>query len=291
MSFVLGSFFFGVFLPLIAIVVAILAYNIARRRPSVTPSEERIAMLEEQVRGLLYRVWTLERGAAPAAPVPPVFQAVEASVLEPTVTEPPDVESADPVAAPSSAPSAGHVETVPVPGSPEPSSLAPPPSPPPVTGPPVTLDLEQRIGARWATWVGIVAILFAVSFFLKWSFDADLLGPTARVVVGVVAGLALLLTGLGLHRRHDVPYLSESLAGLGLGVLYLSLWAAHVLYASLGSATTFVAMLGVTVLGAVVAVASSRQITAVLVVLGGLLTPVLLRVERPDERNLLVYLL
>jgi uncharacterized membrane protein len=39
------------------------------------------------------------------------------------------------------------------------------------------LDLEQRIGARWATWVGIVAILFAVSFFLKWSFDSDLLTP------------------------------------------------------------------------------------------------------------------
>ena len=50
-------------------------------------------------------------------------------------------------------------------------------------------------------------------------------------------------------------------------------------------------MLAVTLLGAAVAVASSRQITAALAVLGGLLTPVLLRVERPDERNLLVYLL
>ena len=50
-------------------------------------------------------------------------------------------------------------------------------------------------------------------------------------------------------------------------------------------------MLAVTLVGAAVAVASSRQITAALAVLGGLLTPLLLRVERPDERNLLVYLL
>ena len=50
-------------------------------------------------------------------------------------------------------------------------------------------------------------------------------------------------------------------------------------------------MFAVTLLGTAVAVASSRLITAVLAVLGGLLTPVLLQVERPDERNLLAYLL
>jgi uncharacterized membrane protein len=156
---------------------------------------------------------------------------------------------------------------------------------------PAPVDLEQRIGARWATWVGIVAILFAASFFLKWSFDSDLLGPMARVVVGAGAGVALLLAGLGLHARRDLPYLSEGLAGLGLGVLYLSLWAAHALYGLLGPSATFACMCGVTLLGAVVSVVSSRQITAALAVVGGLLTPVLLRVEQPDERNLLVYLL
>ena len=53
----------------------------------------------------------------------------------------------------------------------------------------------------------------------------------------------------------------------------------------------FAGMLAVTLLGALVSVVSNRQITAVLTVLGGLLTPLLLTVERPDERNLLAYLL
>ena len=50
-------------------------------------------------------------------------------------------------------------------------------------------------------------------------------------------------------------------------------------------------MFVVTLLGTLVAVLTSRLSTAVLAVLGGLLTPVLLRVEHPDERNLLAYLL
>jgi uncharacterized membrane protein len=171
--------------------------------------------------------------------------------------------------------------------------LAPPAEPPapPPPRPRPGLDLEQRIGARWTTWVGIVAILVAIALFLKWAFDNEYLGPASRVALGLVAGLVMLAGGLLLHRRRDVPYLSEGLAGGGLGVLYLSIFAAHALYGLAGPAVAFAALFAVTVLGTAVAVMSSRLITAVLAVLGGLLTPVLLQVEQPDERNLLAYLL
>ncbi|HKW92886.1 MAG TPA: DUF2339 domain-containing protein, partial [Methylomirabilota bacterium] len=178
------------------------------------------------------------------------------------------------------------------PVAPAPPPVAPPLAPPPApSAPRGGLDLEQRIGARWATWVGIVVILVAVALFLKWAFDNDYLGAATRVGVGVVVGLLMLTGGLALHRRRAVPYLSEGLSGGGLGVLYLSLFAAHALYGLLGPAAAFAAMFAVTLLGALVAVLSSRFVTAVLAVLGGLLTPVLLRVEQPDERNLLAYLL
>ncbi len=289
MSFLLGSFFFGVVLPVLTLVIAVWALSLARRRPSEPAAEERIALLQEQVRGLLYRVWRLEGGAAEDATPATAAPALPAIA---SAGEAPGESSAGavPVAAPTGASfpplgpapeAAVFVETV-TPPAPAPSAAAPAAE---------VTDFEQRVGARWATWVGIVAILFAVSFFLKWSFESDWLRPRARVMLGMAAGLALLVTGLGLHRRRAVPYLSEGLAGLGLGVLYLSLWAAQASYALLGPTATFAGMFGVTVLGVVVSVASSRQITAALAVLGGLLTPVLLRVERPDERNLLVYLI
>jgi uncharacterized membrane protein len=276
MSFLFARFVFSVLLPLLAIFVAVLAFSAARRRSTPDSSEQRIAALEEQVRGLLYRVWTLEQGTgqrSPTAPAP-----------APPVPPPPSVPSEPP----------GLLDAPPVVTStrlaPEPAVVAPSGAMPTEAQQP-PIDLEQRIGARWATWVGVVAILFGIGFFLKWSFDNDLLGPGARVVLGLVAGLGLLTSGLLLRRRDDVLYLSEGLAGLGLGVLYLALYGAHAVYELVGPGRAFAGMFAVTLLGALVAVVSSRQITAVLTVLGGLLTPVLLTVEQPDERNLLAYLL
>jgi len=262
----------GLLLSMVALVLSVIALLAARARPAPERADGRVAALEAQLRGLLDRMRALE-GAAdrdPAAPgieaSPPPAAVAEAAVvpgaLGPEPLEPPSTFASPPVR----------------PGSPpSPARLA--------------LDLEQRIGARWATWVGIVVILVAAALFLKWAFDNAYLGPAARVGVGLVGGLAMLLGGHALHRRRDVPYLSEGLSGGGLGCLYLSLFAAHALYGLIGPAPAFASMFAVTMLGAVVAVVTSRLSTAVLAVLGGLLTPVLLQVERPDERNLLAYLL
>jgi len=262
--------FFGVLLSLIAIVLAVLAFNRGRRRSAPAGSVERIAALEEQVRELLSRVWTLEQRAGTVAARPselPPAVTLDQAPDEPSISSPDAVALAEPSA----------VVTPPPPASPRPARA-------PREG------LEHRIGARWATWVGVVAILFGIGFFLKWSFENNLLGPGARVILGLVTGLGLLVGGLLLHRRRDLSYSSEGLAALGLGVLYLSLFGARTLYGLLGPGTALAAMSLVTLLGALVAVVSSRQITAVLTVLGGLLTPMLLTVAEPDERNLLAYL-
>jgi uncharacterized membrane protein len=249
----------GLLLSMVALVASVIAVLAARARPASDRADGRVAALETGLRMLVDRVQALER----AADRDRGAAGIDAS--------PPPVSPAEPEPAP-----------------PPPFVLAAPGPASPARPP---LDLEQRIGARWATWVGIVVILVAAALFLKWAFDNAYLGPAARVGVGIVGGLVMLLGGLSLHRRRDVPYLSEGLAGGGLGCLYLSLFAAHSLYDLIGAATAFGSMFAVTLLGALVAVLTSRLSTAVLAVLGGLLTPLLLQVERPDERNLLAYLL
>lgn len=270
-------------LSLIALVIALRALRAAGTRPGPEGQAERLAALQaqqqdlaDQLRQLAERVWTLEelvrlRDEAPGA-------AVAVALTAP----PPSASAARAMAVPTlppAPPPPPRVETVP-----------PTPAEPPVPAPSRALDLEQRIGARWATWVGIVAILFATSFFLRWAFERNVIGPGLRVTLGVLAGAALLASGLLLGRRRDVPYLSEGLAGGGLGLLYLSLYAGYAFYGFVGAGPAFASMFVVTAAGALVSVATGRQAIAVLSLLGGLLTPVLLAGQSPDERILFGYL-
>src|SRR5512132_4443451 len=93
----------GLLLSVVALVMSLVALSAARaRRPG--EADERVAALEERVRGLVYRVWKLEGGpgadtplASPPAPdVTPVFEAAPA----PPSPGPSLVELAPPLEAP-----------------------------------------------------------------------------------------------------------------------------------------------------------------------------------------------
>jgi len=294
-----------------AMVVALKALRDSQPRPGQPTPAERIASLEERVRDLLFRVWTLEKQAGekqvgerqvPERPVPErqmADQQVGGAQAAQDMTAPsepyvlpapamslPPVPEAEPALPPAwSATEAGVREAVVGAAAPMPA-----PEPVPARAPAARLNLEQRIGARWTTWVGVVAILFAASFAVKLSIENDLIGPRARLGLGLATGAVLLAAGLGLHRRRDVPYLSEGLSGLGLGLCYLSLFAGYAYYNLLQVGAALALMFIVTVVGTGVAVVTERQVTAVLALLGGLLTPVLLARAEPNERGLLGYL-
>jgi uncharacterized membrane protein len=275
-----------------ALIVALKVLRDSRPRPGQPTSAERIASLEERVRDLLYRVWTLEQqagsqqaGGQPSAVTPAPEALHEPEVAAPTVA--PLITEAEPAPSPAWSAAEAAVQGAVVHAGPPAAAAEPTHATAPASG----LNLEQRIGARWTTWVGVVAIIFAASFAVKLSIENDLIGPRARLGLGLGAGVVLLGAGLALHRRRDVPYLSEGLSGLGLGLCYLSLFAGYAYYNLLQVGAAFALMFIVTVLGTGVAVATERQVTAVLALLGGLLTPVLLATAEPNERGLLGYLL
>jgi uncharacterized membrane protein len=263
--------------PLASLLLALESLGMARkRREEAARLAERISRLEAELQALR-AAGTVSTAGSPVTPEPGPTQVPE---VEPIVHEPALEIAEPPGTLPELAPSVEAPTEPPVTAAlPQPATRAP------------RLDIEQRIGARWTTWVGVIAILFAVAFFLRWSIENNLIGPGTRVVLGVITGSGLLAGGLLLHRRRDLPFLSEGFAGGGLSVLYLSLYAAYNYYGFLGSLSAFALMLLVTVAGSLVSVVTRRQATAVLATLGGLLTPILVATPHPDERVLLGYLL
>jgi uncharacterized membrane protein len=149
-------------------------------------------------------------------------------------------------------------------------------------------DLESRIGSHWLNRIGIAAVLIGVSYFLKYAFDNNWIGAAGRVTIGLLAGIAIVLWSER-FRSRGYPLFSFSLKAVGIGVLYLSLWAAFQVYNLIPSGVAFVAMLLVTASTAALAVAQDAEILAALALSGGLLTPVLLSTGKNREIELFLY--
>ena len=108
-------------------------------------------------------------------------------------------------------------------------------TPPPPREPPTPLpwerlrvDWELVVGGNWLARVGVLAVVVGVGFFLKLAFDNDWIGETDRVFLGLLGGLAFLGGGEYWHRRY--PAFGQALAGGGVAVLYLSIFAAFGLF-------------------------------------------------------------
>jgi uncharacterized membrane protein len=157
------------------------------------------------------------------------------------------------------------------------------------TEPRAKLDLETLIAGRWLNRIGVIALLLAVGFFLKYTFDNDWVGPRGRIALGLFSGTGLLVYSQWLLRR-SYRYFSGGIAGLAAGVLYLSLYAAWSFYQLIPQPVAFAGMIVVT--GTMIALALGRdsQPLATLALVGGLLTPVLLSTGKDAQVQLFTYL-
>jgi uncharacterized membrane protein len=153
-----------------------------------------------------------------------------------------------------------------------------------------SLDLETLIGGRWLNRIGIVAIISAVTFFLKYAFDNNWIGPSGRVAIGVLLGAAMLPWSQWLLKR-GYSYFSEGIAGLGAAVMYLSIWAGCQYYKLFSLDVGFFAMIVVTAGMAAVALGRNSQRIALLSLFGGFLTPILVSEGKDAQVVLFTYLL
>jgi uncharacterized membrane protein len=174
----------------------------------------------------------------------------------------------------------------------KPTVEAPPipaPRPVPVAASSPAPDLEHAIGGRWLNRIGIVAFLFGTSYFLKYAFDSGWIGPATRVLLGLSGGLGIVYYSEYIRKRGEDAF-SYSLKALGLGILYLSLWASSQLYALVPPGLAFVGMVLVTVCTTGMALILDSQLIAGFGAIGAFLTPVLLSTRENRALSLFTYI-
>jgi uncharacterized membrane protein len=150
-------------------------------------------------------------------------------------------------------------------------------------------DLEARIGGNWFNRIGIIAIFLGVTFFLKYAIDNEWIGPTGRVLIGVAIGLGFLALGERLRKRY-ASY-AYGLTGGGIAILYAAIWfASGNKYGLLSQTVAFGMMALVTATASLLSARYNALPIAVLGLIGGFLTPILLSTGVDNEAALFTYI-
>lgn len=150
-------------------------------------------------------------------------------------------------------------------------------------------DWETLVGGRALGWLAVVVLLFATSFFLKYAFENQWIGPIGRVSLGVLAGTALAIAGRQYDRRGWRIF-SQMLTAGGVVLLYLSTYGAFGFYHLIGQRGASLMLALIVTESGLLALRYEAPAIALMAVIGGLLTPLLMHADRDQYAALFSYL-
>src|SRR5437763_5466959 len=215
------------------------------------------------------------REEAPAPPPEIATQPKPAAPIIPSVSLPPPLPvTAVPPPIPETKPIFPVEEVV---------ETAPPPA--------RTIDWEQFMGAKMFAWIGGFALFLGVAFFVKYSFEHNLIPPELRVAIGFLTGIALVIGGVALKRKENVVT-AQTLCATGILILYAVTFACRSFYhfPFFGLVPTFALMSLITPAAFLLALQLEELGVTILGIGGGLLPPVLLSGGQDTPLRLFGYL-
>jgi uncharacterized membrane protein len=252
--------------------------------PTPTPAPTPISSQPEPIRPTPVAPLAPTAARASVGSIPPAMAAPPPAPAP--AASPPLVPTARPVAVPLAAsaavppplPTAARQAT---PEAPRPTGVLAQPS----------INWEQFIGVKLFAWIGGLFLFLGVAYFVKYSFDNNLVPPELRVAIGFVTGLGLLVGGVILSRR-DYAVLAHTLCGAGVVILYAATFACRSIYHFdwFGLVPAFLLMILITATAFFVAVRLNALVVAVLGILGGFLTPILLSTGQDNPFGLFGYI-
>jgi uncharacterized membrane protein len=133
---------------------------------------------------------------------------------------------------------------------------------------------DWLLGGNTVVRVGIIVLFFGIAFLLKYAADNSMFPVELRLAA--VALAATVLLGLGWRLRDRRHAYGLVLQGGGVGILYLTVFAATKLYHLLPGAAAFPLMVAICVLSALLAIRQNAPTLAFMGSAGGFLAPVLL---------------
>ena len=169
------------------------------------------------------------------------------------------------------------------------AAIAEEPAPPPE---PVAGLFERFVGGRLLIWIGGIALAVAGVYLVRYTVEIGLVTPQVRMIVAALFGLLLVGAGEAARSRPAIagdPRIAQALVGAGILVLYATAYGALQLYGLIGLGTASALMVAITA-GALALSLRHGAPTAVMGLVGGFLTPLLVGDPNSSAVPLLAYL-
>jgi len=124
--------------------------------------------------------------------------------------------------------------------------------------------------------------------FINYAFENEWIGPTGRVVLGMLVGLAFIAWGE--FWRGKYRYYSQGLVGGGIAILFLALFGAASYYHIIPMSVGRILFIVVTIFAVLLSIRYNTSSIAFMGFLGGYLNPILLSTGENQQVALLTYI-
>jgi len=154
-----------------------------------------------------------------------------------------------------------------------------------------SFNWEQFMGVKLAAWLGGFALFLGSVFFVKLSIENNWIPPELRVALGFLLGIGLVVGGVMLSRKN-YAVTAQTLCASGIVTLYAITFSCRSIYhfEFFGPLPTFGLMILITTTAFLLAVRMEAKVVAILGILGGFLTPILLSTGQDNPLGLFAYI-
>jgi uncharacterized membrane protein len=240
---------------------------------------DRLRILESSIRLLQQRVADLEKTlqARGSMAVLPDRVSGAAEFTEPSASERRDAALAEPFVPPRSpeleAEDSSQPHEISPPDNIQPAPVTPPEAPPPLRAAQPSPLWNFFFGGNALVRFGVIVLFFGVGFLLKYASEHIVIPIEARFIA--VALGAIVMLAIGWRLRGSRPGYGLIMQGGGIGLLYLTVFAAFRLYQLLPAGLVFVLLVATAFFSAMLAVLQDSRSLAAMGVSGGFLAPIL----------------
>lgn len=147
----------------------------------------------------------------------------------------------------------------------------------------------QWIGQNLFVKLGVFSLILASIWFFYMAVEEYWINESVRIWIGILSSFPILWYGF--KTRESRPYLSPSLLGLGIAVLFSAYYSGYVWYDLYGTETCFVGLILLSLTAVGISYAEKSEVLFGFASLGVFLSPILVSTGQNSYPFLFTYLL